>query len=40
MDIYIVAHKNGENISEIEWLLFNANTAIFVAISWLEQVNF
>jgi len=29
MDIYIVAHKNGEIISEIEWLLFNANTAIF-----------
>jgi hypothetical protein len=23
-----------------EWLLFNTNSAIFSAISWLEQVNF
>ena len=23
-----------------EWLLFNANSAIFSAISWREQVNF
>jgi hypothetical protein len=23
-----------------EWLLFNANSAIFLAISWRKQVNF
>jgi hypothetical protein len=28
----------GEWVSE--WLLFNANSAIFSAVSWREQVNF
>jgi hypothetical protein len=36
---YIEGFQN-EALDESEWLLFNANSAIFSAISWREQVNF